>query len=111
QLMREFGMVDAPKVIELTEANPGAFSANLSAEQADTLDAEVLFTYLEEEGQIAELVNHPLIGQTPALASGAYVATTDMELTTAMTSPTPLSIPVVLEEFLPLAGEAAEKAQ
>lgn len=111
QLMHEFGMVDAEVVTELTEANAGAFTANLSAERADTLDAEVLFFYAEDEGQIDTFVNDPLIGQTPALASGAYVGLTDMQLVTAITSPTPLSIPVVLEEFLPLAGEAAARAQ
>lgn len=111
QLMHEFGMVDADKVVELTEANAGAFSANLSAEQADTLDADLLFFYAEDDAQIKTLVNDPLVGQTPALASGAYVGLTDMSLITAITSPTPLSMPVVLEQFLPLAGEAAEQVQ
>lgn len=111
QLMLEFGMVDADKAVELTEANAGAFSANLSAEQADTLDADLLFFYAEDDAQIETLVNDPLVGQTPALASGAYVGLTDMPLITAITSPTPLSMPVVLEQFLPLAGEAAEKVQ
>lgn len=111
QLMHEFGMVDAEKVLELTEANPGTFSANLSSEQADTLDADVLLFYVEEESQVDQLVSDPLIGTTPALASGAYVALTDMQLMTAISSPTPLSIPVVLEELLPQVGEAAEKVQ
>lgn len=111
QLMHEFGMVDADTVIELTEANPGTFSANLSSEQADTLDADVLLFYVEEGSQVDQLVNDPLIGTTPALASGAYVALTDMQLMTAISSPTPLSIPVVLEELLPQVGEAAEKVQ
>ncbi|USQ79946.1 ABC transporter substrate-binding protein [Ornithinimicrobium faecis] len=111
QLMHEFGMVDASKVTELTEANPGTFSANLSSEQADTLDAEVLLFYVEDEGQADQLVNDPLIGTTPALASGAYVALTDMQLMTAISSPTPLSIPVVLDGLIPQVGEAAEKVQ
>lgn len=111
QLMHEFGMVDAGVVTELTEANPGTFSANLSAEQADTLDAEILFFYVEDESQVDQLVNDPLIGATPALASGAFVALTDMPLMAALSSPTPLTIPVVLEEFVPLAGEAAGKVR
>lgn len=111
QLMHEFGMVDADKVLELTEANPGTFSANLSAEQADTLDADVLLFYVEEEAQIEQLVNEPLIGTTPALQSGAYVGLTDMQLMTAISSPTPLSIPVILDGLLPQVGEAAEKVQ
>ncbi|QDO86972.1 iron-siderophore ABC transporter substrate-binding protein [Ornithinimicrobium ciconiae] len=111
QLMHEFGMVDASKVTELTEANPGTFSANLSSEQADTLDADVLFFYVEDESQVDQLVNEPLIGSTPALANGSFVALTDMQLMSALSSPTPLTIPVVLEEFVPLASEAAEKVQ
>ena len=111
QLMHEFGMVDADKVLELTEANPGTFSANLSAEQADTLDADLLLFYVEEEAQIDQLVNDPLIGTTPALRSGAFVGLTDMQLMTATSSPTPLSIPVVLDGLLPQVGEAAEQVQ
>lgn len=110
QLMREFGMVDADLITELSEGSD-LFSVNLSAEQADTLDADLLFAYVDGEAQVDTFAADPLLGQIPALADGSYVVTADQPLVTAMTSPTPLSIPVVLEEFLPLAGEAAAQAR
>lgn len=109
QLMHELGMVDADKVTELSEGTE-AFSVNLSAEQADTLDADVMFFYATDEAEAEAVTSNALVGAIPAVRSGAYVAVTDMPLMAALTSPTPLTIPVVLEEFLPLAAEAAAAA-
>jgi iron complex transport system substrate-binding protein len=110
QLMREFGMEDASKVVELSEGGE-AFSVNLSAEQADTLDADVMFFWATDEAEAEAVTSHPLVSQVPAVENGSYVAVTDMPLMAALSSPTPLTIPVVLEEFLPLAAEAAASAR
>lgn len=110
QLMRELGMVDAPKVTELSEGSE-AFSVNLSAEQADSLDADVMFFYATDQAEAETVTSHALVSSIPAVESGAYVAVDDMPLMAALTSPTPLTIPVVLEEFLPLAAEAAAAAR
>ena len=109
QMMREFGMVDAEVVAELSEGNE-AFSANLSAEQADTLDADVLIFYVDDEAQTETLLADPLIGQIPALQDGSYVASSDHAMALPLSSPTPLSIPVALDGFLPMVDEAAQAA-
>lgn len=109
QMLRRFGMVDAEVVTRLTEGNK-SFSGNLSAEQADTLDAEVLVFYVTDPAEEQALLADPLLSTIPALKSGAYVASADNAMALPLSSPSPLSIPVALEGFLPLLGEAASKA-
>lgn len=108
QMMRRFGLVDAPKVLEVS-AGTDSFSVNLSAEQSDQLDADLIIFYIEAEGQDEQLKADPLIGQIPALRSGAYVASLDNSIALTMSSPSPLSIPVAIEAFLPQVVAAAAK--
>ncbi|GAA1167106.1 ABC transporter substrate-binding protein [Ornithinimicrobium humiphilum] len=108
QFLTELGMVNSPVVEELSTA--GTFSANLSAEQADTLDADVFVFYVDGEFGAEQVLADPLLSQIPAMANGAYVASADQQAALGMSSPTPLSIPVALETFIPDVAEAAAKA-
>ncbi len=108
QFLTELGMVNAPVVEELSgEEN---FSANLSAEQADTLDADVFIFYTDGGFTADKLLEDPLLSQIPAMASGAYVESDTPQDVVGMSSPTPLSIPVALDRFIPQVAEAAATA-
>lgn len=108
QFLTELGMVNSPVVEDLSES--GAFSANLSAEQADTLDADVFLFYADGEFVAEDVLADPLLSQIPAMQSGAYVASSDPQAAMGLSSPTPLSIPVALETFVPDVAEAAAAA-
>ncbi len=105
QFLTELGMVSSPVVEDLS--GDGAFSANLSAEQADTLDADVFIFYTEGDFTAEDVLADPLLSQIPAMASGGYVASSDQQAALGMSSPTPLSIPVALDTFVPEVAEAA----
>ncbi|HCQ19003.1 MAG TPA: iron-siderophore ABC transporter substrate-binding protein, partial [Dermacoccus sp.] len=51
-----------------------------------------------------------LLSQIPAFKKGSYLALTDQKASETMASPTPLSIPVAIDTFLPKLAEAAKKA-
>lgn len=108
QMLRELGMVDAGIVTE--QSTDGAFSINVSAEQADTIDADVLIFYTDGGIDPEALVSDPLVGRIPALGAGSFVAAGDPQAAQGLSSPSPLSIPVALEEFIPEVAEAAAKA-
>lgn len=108
QFLTELGMVNAPLVEELSGSEN--FSANLSAEQADTLDADVFIFYTDGGFTADMLLEDPLLSQIPAMASGAYVESGTPQDVVGMSSPTPLSIPVALDRFIPLVAEAAATA-
>ena len=67
--------------------------------------------YVDDSVKLEDLQAAPLIQDLPALKSGAFVASGDPELALPLSSPTPLSIPVAVEKFLPLLAEAAAKVQ
>ena len=100
-------MVDAPTVAALSKGN-NQFSANLSAEKSSTLAADALIFYVEKPEEVDTLKKHPLLGQIPALKTDHYVASADNAVALTMSSPSPLSMPVALEEFLPKIASAVD---
>ena len=103
---------ETPAIVsELSDGAPGQFSVDVSAERASEFDADVIVFYVDDSVKLEDLQAAPLIQDLPALKSGAFVASGDPELALPLSSPTPLSIPVAVETFLPLLAEAAAKVQ
>ena len=100
-MLREFGMVDSPTVVSLSEASQGAFSVNLSAEKASTLDADLVVFYAEKDAGAEEITGNALLGQIPALKKNQYVASADNAVALSMSLPSPLSVRTAVDEFLP----------
>lgn len=107
QILRRFGMTDAPTVAALSKGNK-QFSSNLSAEKSSTLAADALIFYVDDPKQVDTLKAHPLLGQIPALKTNHYVASADNATALTMSSPSPLSMPVALEKFLPKIASAVD---
>ena len=101
QMLRELGFVDSPTVVALSRKDEGAFSVNLSAEKASTLDADLVVFYAEEGAGAAEITGNALLGQIPALEKGQYVASADNAVALSMSLPSPLSVRTAVEDFLP----------
>ncbi|KQQ06275.1 MULTISPECIES: iron-siderophore ABC transporter substrate-binding protein [unclassified Rathayibacter] len=98
-----------PGSIETASASTDAFSLTQSAEQADAFtDVDVIVTYGDDE-LVATLKADPLLSQIPAVANDAIVRLPSTPLGTAA-NPTPLSISYVLDDYLALLAEAADKA-
>ncbi|MCU1536525.1 MAG: hypothetical protein JWP82_876 [Humibacillus sp.] len=109
QMLTELGMKNAP-VVEQGSSGRSEFYLTVSAERAASLQSDVFLTYVTEDADVQVLTKDPLIGQVPAIRSGALVATKDQAVGLSMSSPTPLSIPVMTREFVPLVAAAADKA-
>jgi iron complex transport system substrate-binding protein len=105
-ILRDFGMVDAPAVAEAIK--PGEFYGTVSAEQSADLDSDVFVTWVDSPDNVETIENDKLLGQIPAIAEGHWYAETDKQNAMASTNPTPLSIPVIVRDFLPRVVEALE---
>ena len=105
-ILRDFGMVDAPAVADAIK--PGEFYGTVSAEQAADLDSDVFLTWVDSPDNVETIENDKLLGQIPAIAEGHWYAETDKQNAMASTNPTPLSIPVIVSDFLPHVVEAIE---
>ena len=101
QMLRELGFVDSPTVVELSKADPSAFSVNLSAEKASTLEADLVVFYADEGTQADDIAGNALLGQIPALQKKQYVASADNAIALSMSLPSPLSVQTAVDEFLP----------
>ena len=102
--MHDLGLVDAPAVADAIK--PGEFYGTVSAERASSLQSDVVLTWSENPGDLATFTEHKLIGQIPALARGNAYAEVDKHVSLAVTNPTPLSIPVSIERFVPEVAKA-----
>ncbi|AKU15225.1 iron-siderophore ABC transporter substrate-binding protein [Luteipulveratus mongoliensis] len=110
RLLNEFGLKTAPVITKMA-GKTSQFSVDISAEKANTVDADVVIFDIEKPGQDAQVKANPLLGKIPALKTGAYFANPDQPATLTMSSPTPLSLPVGMKTFLPKLAEAAAKAK
>jgi len=106
RILEELGMT-SPAVLEEI-AKPGEFYTDVSAERASELEADVLLTYGETPTDLATFTEDKLLGQIPALKSGHAYAELDKHVGLAITNPSPLAIPFLIEEFLPHVVKAAE---
>lgn len=99
-----------PASIADASTQPDQFSGTISAEQIDTLDdVELIVTYGDQE-LVDALKADPLLSQMPAVANEAIVLLPDTPLGTAA-NPTPLAISWVLEDYVSMLADAADKAQ
>ncbi len=99
-----------PQSVADVSTDPEKFSGTISSEQIDTLDdVEIIVTYGDQE-LVDSLNADPLLSQMPAVRNGAIVLLPDTPLGTAA-NPTPLAISWVLEDYVTLLAEAADKAQ
>lgn len=101
RMLREFGFVDSPTVVELSKADPSAFSVSLSAEKASTLEADLVVFYAAEGTRADDIAGNALLGQIPALQKKQYVASADNAIALSMSLPSPLSVQTAVDEFLP----------
>ena len=105
-ILNDLGMTNPASIEAL--AKDGQFYGTVSAERASELESDVFLTYGETEDDLQTFTDDKLLGQIPALESGHAYAELDKELGLAVTNPSPLSVPVIVEDFLPHVVDAAE---
>ncbi|MDT0331222.1 iron-siderophore ABC transporter substrate-binding protein [Nocardiopsis lambiniae] len=100
-----------PESVAAASAETDAFSLTHSAEQADAFsDVDIIVTYGGDE-LVEALEGDPLLSQMPAVENGAIVALPGSDPLGTAANPTPLAIPWVLDDYLSLLAEAADKAE
>lgn len=109
KFLSSIGMTMAPVVVE-AEKGTKEFFLPWSAEKANELDSQVFVSWVPDSKSKAAIVADPLLGQIPAVKTGAFVADSDQMLTLAISASSPLSLPWALDTFLPQLAEAADKA-
>lgn len=108
-LLQDLGF-DLPQVA-IDAAAGGAFYQDFSAENADQLaDVDVIVSY-GDETLLPALQADPLWNTIPAVKNGAVVTVGSGDALSAAVSPTALSLPWVLDDYVGLLKDAAAKVQ
>lgn len=108
--LEDLGFGVAPSVIELAK-DAETFYLSVSSENADKLnDVDIILTWASGDGSdlLGELQKHPLIGTIPAIQNGAIIMFSESPLAAAQT-PSALSIPYTIDDYLDEISKAAQK--
>ncbi|PUA79855.1 iron-siderophore ABC transporter substrate-binding protein [Nocardioides currus] len=106
RLLVELGMENSALVEE--RSKPGQFLFNISAERTADLDADVFLTYATSEANVKELADNPLVNQIPAVADNRWYAQVDPIESIGLSAPSPLSLPVAMDMFIPKVAAAID---
>ena len=103
--LTDLGLAFPPSVDELTKGK--GWMVQLSSEVADQMnDVDVLFTY-GDEAFVQQLKDDALLGVIPAVANGAVVALPMDSALAGATTPTCLSIPATVADYVDVIAKAA----
>lgn len=108
--LTDLGMAFPESVTNLAKESD-SFALELSAENADVLqDVDIIITY-GTDGLLEMLQEDALVGTIPAIARGSVAIIEDGTPLAAAGTPSALSIPATIDEYLITIGEAAEKVE
>jgi len=106
--LADLGMVFPESVLKLAEDSE-SFALELSAENVDLLhDIDVIITYGNAD-LLEALQNDPLVSTIPAVKRGSVALIEDGTPLAASGTPSALSIPATIDEYLKIIAEAAGK--
>lgn len=108
--LTDLGLEFSDSVLSLA-SDSDSFALLLSAENADVLqDVDIIITYGNEE-LLAAMQKDPLLSTIPAVQRGSVVVVEDGTPLAASGTPSALSIPATIDEYLSLIVEAADKVK
>ena len=99
-------------VVNGFEETEGTDSALIGLENANKLKkSDLIFTFYSDEKNREEIEKQKLYSSIPAIKKGAVVASEDQPFVTASSMINPLTVPWVIERYLPMIDKAVEKAE
>jgi len=108
--LTDLGMT-LPESIKKLAQETNSFAIEISAENVDLLeDIDIIITYGNDK-LLSELQANSLVGVVPAVKRGSVVVIEDGTPLAASGTPSPLSIPATIDEYLSLIAEAANKVK
>ncbi len=110
QLLTQLGLVPSAFVQALPVGDDqSGFFVDVSAEQLGEIDADILVLWFGTQEQADAVADLPTIGGVQAYANGAYVPIIGETDVMAVSAPSPLSIPYIIETYVPQLAAAADK--
>jgi iron-siderophore transport system substrate-binding protein len=103
--------LSVPESVKTMMESSDSFAVEISAENADILnDVDIIVAYADQ-ALLEAMQADELLKTVPAIERGSVVLIPDNSALAASATPSALSIPATIDEYLSLVGEAADKVQ
>lgn len=103
--------LEVPESVKKLAETSNSFALEISSENIDKLsDIDVMVTYGSDK-LLKQLQADALLGTVPAIKNGSVAIIEDGSALAASCTPSALSIPAKIDEYLKIIGEAADKVQ
>jgi iron complex transport system substrate-binding protein len=110
QLLTRLGMTPSPFVQDLPVGDDQtAFYVDISPEQFGSIDADILILWFGTQDDADAAAKMPTVQAIPAFKNGAYAPIVGETNVMAVSAPSPLSIPYIIETYVPQLAAAADK--
>ncbi|WP_160686568.1 iron-siderophore ABC transporter substrate-binding protein [Clostridium sp. C2-6-12] len=101
--------LELPESVNKLAQTSDSFALEISSENIDKLsDIDVIVTYGNDK-LLKQLQSDPLLGTVPAIKRGSVGIIEEGSALAASCTPSALSIPATIDEYLKIIGEAADK--
>ena len=97
--------------LALETSEGGGFYADIAAENADQLADVDVFVMYGDDSLVTAMQEHPLWGTLDAVKNGAVVVAGSGDAFSGSLTPTALSIPWMIDDYVTLLDDAAQKAE
>ncbi|MFD0890298.1 iron-siderophore ABC transporter substrate-binding protein, partial [Streptosporangium algeriense] len=110
-LLGDLGMTVSPSVAALDgDPKAGSYFYNVSYENVGKIEADVLVMYFGSQKEADKFVADPVIAAMPNIKEKRFAPIVGESFVMASSAPTVLSIPWMLDRYVPQLAAAAEKA-
>lgn len=110
ELLTQLGMVVAPSVKTLdTQPDVGSYFFTISFENLVKVDADVLVAYFGDQAAADAFTADPLVAAMPQVKEGRFAPIVGESFVMASSAPSVLSIPWMLDQYVPQLADAAAK--
>ncbi|MDN4639859.1 iron-siderophore ABC transporter substrate-binding protein [Agreia sp. PsM10] len=108
-LLTQLGMAVSPNVEDL-DADPsaGTYFYQLSYENLSKIDADLIVGYFDNQASVDTFLADPLVAAMPAIQEGRFAPVVGESFVMASSAPTVVSIPWMLDQYVPQLAAAAE---
>lgn len=111
QLLTQLGMTVSPSVKALDTTPDSSYFFSVSFENLSKIDTDVLVAYFDDQAAADKFTSDPLVAAMPSVKSGAFAPIVGQSFVMASSAPSVLSIPWMLNQYVPQLAAAAEHVQ
>jgi len=112
QLLNDLGLTNSPSIASLDSSKgDGSFFYQLSYENLSKIDTDLLVMYFEDQAAVDAFTSDPLVAAMPTIKEGRFAPIIGRSFVAATSAPSVLSIPWMLDRYVPQLAKAADKVK